>query len=86
MFYQVFFSPQMKRWAIITCKHRISECPHELTNDLRLIGNISKVSKPHRMIARAQSTCQKKALLILVENSSKTEIKLFPLCAISYEN
>ena len=35
------FSPQVKRWAIITYKHGIYELPHELPNDLRLniLGN-----------------------------------------------
>ena len=32
MFYQIFLSPQVKRWAIITYKHDI----YELPNDLRL--------------------------------------------------
>ena len=32
MFYQVFFSPQVKRYAIIAYKHGI----HELPSDLRL--------------------------------------------------
>ena len=36
MFYQIFLSPQVKRWAIITYKHGIYELPHELPNDLRL--------------------------------------------------
>ena len=57
MFYQIFLSPQVKRWAIITYKHGIYELPHELPNDLRLkdlrkLGNIRKVSKSHRMIAQ----------------------------------
>ena len=41
MFYKIFLSPQVKRWAFITCKHRIYELPHELPNDLRLtiLGN-----------------------------------------------
>ena len=51
MFYQVFFSPQVKRCAIITYKHGIYELPHELRKDLRL-ANIRKLSKPHRMIAQ----------------------------------
>ena len=51
MFYQFFFSPQVKPWAIITYKHGIYELPHELPNDLRL-KNIKKVSKPHRMQAQ----------------------------------
>ena len=36
MFYQIFLSPQVKRWTIITYKHGIYELPHELPNDLRL--------------------------------------------------
>ena len=34
MFYQIFLSPQVKRWAIITYKHGIYELVHELPNDL----------------------------------------------------
>ena len=54
MFYQIFLSPQVKRCAIITHKHGMYELPHELPNDLRLrrLGNIRKVSKPHRRIAQ----------------------------------
>ena len=54
MFYQIFLSPQVKRWAIITYKHDIYELPHELPNDLKLrkLGNIRKLSNPHRMIAQ----------------------------------
>ena len=36
MFYQIFFSPQKKRWAIITYKYGIYVLPHELLNDLSL--------------------------------------------------
>ena len=36
MFCQIFFSPQMKRSAIISDKHGIFELPHELWNDLKL--------------------------------------------------
>ena len=41
MFYQIFLSPQVKRWAIITYKHGIYELCHELLNDwrLRILGN-----------------------------------------------
>ena len=56
MFYQLFLSPQVKQWAIITDKHGIYELPHELPNDLKLyeirkLGNIRKVSKLNKMIA-----------------------------------
>ena len=36
MFYQIFLSPQVKRWAIITDKLGIYELSHELPNNLRL--------------------------------------------------
>ena len=41
MLYQIFFSPEVKQWAIITYKHGIYELPHELPNDfrLRILGN-----------------------------------------------
>ena len=41
MFYKIFLSPQVQRWATITYKHDIYELPHELANDLRLrvLGN-----------------------------------------------
>ena len=35
MFYQIFLSPQVKRWTIITYKHGIYEVHHELPNNLR---------------------------------------------------
>ena len=38
MIYQIFLSPQVKRWAIITYKHGMYELPHELPNDL-MSGN-----------------------------------------------
>ena len=40
-FHQIFLSPQVKRWAIITYKLCIYELPHELLGDLRLqiLGN-----------------------------------------------
>ena len=36
MFYRIFLSPQVKRWAIITYKYGIYELPQGLPNDLRL--------------------------------------------------
>ena len=62
MFYQIFLSPQVKRWAIITYKHGIYELPQELPNNLRLrkLGDIRKVSKLHRMIAQCPAPCQNK--------------------------
>ena len=35
MFYQIFLSPKLKRWAVITDKNGIYELSHELLNDLR---------------------------------------------------
>ena len=59
MFYQIFLSPKVKRCTIITYKYGVYELPHELPNDLSE-GNIRKVSKPHKMIAYVQSSCQNK--------------------------
>ena len=41
MFYQVFFSAQVKQCTIITYKHEIYQLPDELPNDLglRVLGN-----------------------------------------------
>ena len=57
MFYQIFLSPQVKPYAIITYKHGTYELPSdlrlaELLKDLRKLGNIRKVSRPHRIIAQ----------------------------------
>ena len=69
MFNQIFLSPQVKRWTIITHKDDIYELPHELPNDLRLrkLGNIRKLSKPHRMAIpgypSAQAPCQNESFV-----------------------
>ena len=86
MFYQIFLSPQVKRWAIITYKHGIYELPHELPNDLRLRINKRLIKLDKNDILVSSLPAQIKALLILAENFWKTEIKLFPMCAISPEN
>ena len=36
LLYQIFFSWQVKRGAIISNKHGVHEIPHELPNDSRL--------------------------------------------------
>ena len=35
MFYQIFLSPQVKQWAVISYQHGIHELPHELLNKNR---------------------------------------------------
>ena len=52
MFYQIFFSPQVKRCAIITYKLGIYELPHELLNDLRLriLGNEERSAESQKII------------------------------------
>ena len=37
MFYQIFLSPQLKRWAIIAYKHGSYDLPQDLPNDVRLM-------------------------------------------------
>ena len=41
MYYQIFFSTQVKRCVIITYKHGIYKHPHELPKDLKhgILGN-----------------------------------------------
>ena len=41
MYYQIFYSLQVKQYAIITYKHGIYELPHDLPNNikLRILGN-----------------------------------------------
>ena len=72
-FDQIFLTPQVKGCAIITYKQGIYELPHELPNELRLriLGNIRKLSKLHRMIAHAQSPCQNESFV----NTTRTLLK-----------
>ena len=41
MFYEIFLSPQVKQWAIISYKHGLYKLLHEFPNELRLriLGN-----------------------------------------------
>ena len=85
MYYQIFLSPQVKGWAIITYKHGIYELPNNLR--LRKLRNIKKVSKLHRMIALCPPSplpppppppsAKIKILFALAKNSQKIAIKLF---------
>ena len=58
MFWQIFLSPQVKRYAITTYEHGIYELPNDLrlrklgNYDFRKSGSIRKVSKPYRIIAQ----------------------------------
>ena len=87
MFYQIFLSPQVKRWAIITYTHGIYELPHELPSELRLrrLGNIRKVSKLHRMTAQCPTPHQSGSFVDTSRKLLKTEMKLFLQSAISPE-
>ena len=52
MFYQIFFSPQVKRNAVISNKQGVCEVPRELPNDLRLriLENKEKSGKPQNLL------------------------------------
>ena len=92
MFYQIFLSPEVKRWAIITYKHGIYELSHELPNNLRLgkLGDIRKVPKLHRMIAQSPAPsplpAKINALLLLAKKSRRIAIKSLSWRAPSHEN
>ena len=54
MFYQIFFSPQVKRWTIITYKNGLYELPHEMLNDFSFKILDSDLNVPrhfHRWVA-----------------------------------
>ena len=77
--------------SLITYKHDIHELLYELPNEFRL--RILEIRKYQKTVLTSQNDslvpslpAKMKVLSILEENSWKTEIKLFPLCAISYEN
>ena len=78
MIYQIFLSPQVKRYAIIIYKHGIYELPHELSNALilRTLGNYEISGKSLNAIGSLPA--KMKILLILPKDSWKIEIKLFP--------
>ena len=40
MFYQIFFSPQVEGWRVITFKHGVNQLPYKLPNVLgfRILG------------------------------------------------
>ena len=52
MFYQISFSPQVKRSAIISNKHAIYVLPHKLPNDLklRILENNKKSEKSQNLL------------------------------------
>ena len=43
MFYQIFFSPYIKRCGIIPYKRCMYELPHELPNGLRLLRKLGNL-------------------------------------------
>ena len=77
MFYQIFFSPQVKRIVIISNKHGIYKLPHELPNDLRvrILGNQEKLRRSQIFIElwpSVQSSSQN-------ENFVNTSEKMFKI-------
>ena len=68
MFYQIFVSSQVKRWAIIFYKDSIHELLHELWNDLTLAISENK-EMPQQCLhfiecqPSAHSSCQNKSFI-----------------------
>ena len=56
MFYQIFFPPQVKRFAIITYKHVIHHLLHELPKNvrLRILGTICPTIHPTTQVQGPQ--------------------------------
>ena len=79
MFYQIFLSPQVKRWMIITYRHGIYELPHELKNNLklRILGNQEISAKYLNLIEwqpSVQSPCKNKNFAITSKSSKKQRL------------
>ena len=86
MFYQVFLSPQVKRWAIIAHKHDIYEFLNKLPNNLRLSILENKEISAKRLnciewVPSVRSLCQKQSFV----NTSRKPLKQklnFSRCAL----
>ena len=87
MFYQTFFSPQVKRstsetmpdYHLQTWDIRVSSrVPERLkTQDIRKLGNIRRVLKSNRMIAQPSVNLQNRKFGHSSKDSGKTDNKLF---------
>ena len=60
MFYQIFLSPQVKRWAIITYKHGIYQLLHELPNFTARVTSRVTSRNFHRRGGQGAHTRKKK--------------------------
>ena len=69
MFYQLFFSPQVKRCAIITYKHGIYVLRHELPNDVRLRKYQGSLNTSKNDSLVPSLSAKIKILLILAKSS-----------------
>ena len=85
MFYENFFSQQVKRCAINTYKHAIYEFPNKLPNGkrLRILGNKeisgkSQNQNPMEVSPVNSPPTKMNILSILAKHSWKKKIKLFP--------
>ena len=76
MFYQIFFSPEVKRSVIISSKHGIYELPHEFLNNLRLriLGNY-KISVKSQNVIELQPSAQPYSQNKNFVNTSKKPMK-----------
>ena len=63
MFYQIFLSPQVKRWANVTYKRGIYEFPHKLPKNLRL--RVLEIPRHFRRWGGLVPTQENKRLRIL---------------------
>ena len=86
-----FFSPQVKRSAIISNKHDTFELSKKLKNSLSLtiLENLEVSGKSQNFVNNSlvsSPTPKTKILSILAKNCWKMEIELFSQCAISRES
>ena len=84
IFCQIFLSPQVKRWPIITYKHCIYELPHGLLNVLRLriLRNeeiLGKYPNPIEWYPSAQSPRQNETFVNTSRKLLKNRNDTFPV-------
>ena len=91
MCYQIFFSPQVKRYTFITYKHGLYQLSHELANDLRLGSQETRkyqksVHTPQNDSPVPSPPAKSKILPILAKNLRKAATKPLPQWAIPHGN
>ena len=77
IFYEIFQLPQVKPRVVISIGNALQELPHKFGNDVKL-GDFTKISKLHTIVASCPDFFPNKILPILVRNNQGVDIEIFP--------